>query len=166
MQIYSQEYNTYIYIPDDSTEATQINQGYDWSWDGSTITILGTRTRTTTVSDQVSYSQPQTFNNAVYFSQGADVASANDLTLGSDGNLFVITGSTQINAITLSPWTAGSIVALKFYGAVVVKHATSGGAGTGQIILTVGSDLTTTAELMLFLMCDGTRWREISRNTL
>lgn len=42
------------------------------------------------------------------------ITAANDLTLNSDGNTFVISGNTQINAITTNGWRSGSVVYLIF----------------------------------------------------
>lgn len=96
-------------------------------------------------------------------SKGTDVASANDLTLASNGNVFTITGTTQINAITTSLWQAGSQVQLLFSGAVLVKHNTAGGAGTAPILLAGSTDLTTDANTVLSLVYNGTQWEEMSR---
>ncbi len=53
-------------------------------------------------------------------SKGADVASANALTLGTDGNFFDITGTTAITSITTLG--IGSVVRLQFDGALVLTH--------------------------------------------
>jgi hypothetical protein len=95
--------------------------------------------------------------------KGVDVSSANDLTLGSDGNAFVITGTTQVNAITTTNWQAGSVINLKFSGALTVKNNTAGGAATAPILLSGGSDFTTAANDGLTLWYDGTSWNEASR---
>lgn len=57
-------------------------------------------------------------------SQGADVASANTLTLGYDGNSFVVTGTTSINYITTTGWTDGSRITLHFEGSVTLNDNT------------------------------------------
>jgi hypothetical protein len=54
------------------------------------------------------------------WSKGSDVASAAALTLGTDGNLFDITGTTTITSIaTLAP---GSVVILHFDAALTLTH--------------------------------------------
>src|SRR5574343_276698 len=83
--------------------------------------------------------------------QGADVASANDLTLGSDGNTFEITGATQINAITTTGWQNGALVTLGFSGTPTVKYNTAGGAGTAKIYLAGAADFSATANDTLTL---------------
>lgn len=99
--------------------------------------------------------------------QGADVASANDLTLGTDGNVFEITGTTQINAITTAGWTLGSYITMIFASTPTVKHNTAGGAGTAVILLAGAADFVATAGDTLTLCYSeqgGTNaWREISR---
>lgn len=95
--------------------------------------------------------------------KGADVASANDLTLGN-GNLFTITGSTQINAITTANWQAGSEIALMFASTPTVKNNTAGGAGTAVMLLAGGVDFTASANDILRLIYDGTSWVETGRS--
>ena len=99
----------------------------------------------------------------VELSKGANVASANDLTLGSDGNTFLITGTTQINAITTTNWQAGSFVLLLFGGSITVKHNTSGGAGTAKIFLSNSIDFSAVSNDVLLLFYDGTQWQEVAR---
>lgn len=98
--------------------------------------------------------------------QGGPVASANDLTLGS-GNVFEITGATQINAIVTGDWLGGAQVTLIFASNPTVKHNTAGGAGTAVILLAGAADFSATAGDTLTLVYSGisgvTAWREISR---
>lgn len=94
---------------------------------------------------------------------GANVAAANDLTLGIDGNMFHITGATQINAITVANWSAGSEVRLIFDSTPTVKHNTAGGGGTAKLILNGAADLVAAANNTLTLGYDGTSWFELGR---
>lgn len=107
------------------------------------------------------------FDGRVLETQGADVASANDLTLGSDGNCFEITGNTQINAITTSGWQNGAMITLLFTSTPTVKHNTAGGAGTAVILLAGAADFSATAgDTLTLRLCEigGTQaWREIGR---
>jgi len=97
--------------------------------------------------------------------KGADVAAANDLTLGGDGNVFHIgTGALTINAITTTGWTSGSIIILIFDDSVVVKHNTAGGGGTASMLLAGAVDFSATVSDTLMLVYDGTRWYEVSRS--
>ena len=107
------------------------------------------------------------FDGRVLEAQGADVASANDLTLGLDGNVFEITGTTQVNAITTANWTTGSLITLIFTSTPTVKHNTAGGAGTAVILLASALDFAATGGDTLTLRYSeqgGTNaWREVSR---
>lgn len=95
--------------------------------------------------------------------KGADVVAANNQTLGHDGNFFVVTGNTQINAITTQHWEAGVTVKLLFSGTPVVKHNTAGGGGTAVMKLATSADFNAAADSLLFLTYDGTVWHEITR---
>lgn len=103
----------------------------------------------------------------VLFAQGADVGSANDLTLGSDGNVFEITGAVQINAITIAGWQNGSMITMLFTSNPVVKHNTAGGAGTAVMLLAGAGDFASTAGDTITLVLSeigGTQaWREVGR---
>lgn len=106
------------------------------------------------------------FGQRVAFSAGAAVAAANDLTLGFGGNLFHITGATQINAIITSFWQAGSEITLIFDSTPTVKHNTAGGAGTAKILLAGAADFVATANDLLCLIYDGTSWFEKGRSVI
>mgnify|MGYP001577519028 CR=1 FL=1 len=110
------------------------------------------------------------FDGRILGAQGADVASANNLSLGTDGNAFEITGTTQINLISNVGWTNGSIVTLLFTSTPTVKNnqATS---GTNIVILLNGAaDFVASAgdalELMLCEIGGTQAWREIAPPTL
>jgi len=69
--------------------------------------------------------------------KGADVASANALTLGADGNYFDITGTTAITSIgTLG---VGRIVKLHFDGALTLTHHAT------DLVLPGAANITTAA---------------------
>lgn len=88
---------------------------------------------------------------------------ANDLSLGTAGNTFIISGNTTINAISTTGWIAGSHVTLIFSGTPTVKNNTAGGAGTAKIFLNGSVDLVAAANTVLGLVYDGTQWQETSR---
>lgn len=111
------------------------------------------------------------FSGRILKTQGADVASANDLTLGVDGNAFEITGTTQINAITSANWQNGAMFTLIFNASVTVKHNTAGGAGTIKLLLAGAADFSATQDDTLTLMlCENTAggqlFREIARSAI
>lgn len=85
--------------------------------------------------------------------QGANVASAATMTLGNDGNSFLITGTTGITSITIKP--AGAIVRLIFQSSLTI---TNGGN------LTLAGNLNAVTNTILVLLSDGTLWHEVSRS--
>ena len=100
--------------------------------------------------------------------QGADVASANDMTLGEDGNVFEITGTTQINRITSTGWQEGSRVTLVFNESVTVKTGQATGGAEAIIKLAGAGDFSATADDTLTLVycsttAGGIAWRECAR---
>lgn len=107
-----------------------------------------------------------TFLTATRFqtAAGVVVASANNLTLGGDGNMFHISGTTTINAITVANWQAGSEITLIFDGSLTVKNNTAGGGGTAVMKLAGAVDFAATADDELTLSYDGIIFREKSRS--
>lgn len=87
---------------------------------------------------------------------------ANNLTLGA-ANQFLVSGNTQINAITTNGWRAGSNITLIFSGTPTVKHNTAGGAGTAVLFLSGSADLVAANNTVLGLTYDGTQWQETFR---
>ena len=61
----------------------------------------------------------------IQWGKGADLASSSTLTIGSDGNVFDVTGTTNVDALSTKP--AGTIIVLRFTGAGLnlVHNATS-----------------------------------------
>lgn len=99
--------------------------------------------------------------------KGADVASAGTLTLGGDGNVFHVTGTTTINHGTTTDWQAGSVVLLKFEASVQVTHnAGSPPADTVPFLLAGGANFSATAGDTLLLYYDGGAWREVARTVI
>ena len=98
--------------------------------------------------------------------QGADVASANNLVLGA-GNVFEITGTTQINLMSNLTWQNGSQVTLLFTSTPTVKHGQTTSGTNITIRLSLGLDFVATAGNTLTLVLSeigGTQaWREVSR---
>lgn len=73
----------------------------------------------------------------VRLSKGADVASANALTLGDDGNYFNVTGTTAITSIAAKG--IGTVVKLRFAGALTLTHHAT------DLVLPGAADITTAA---------------------
>jgi len=104
-------------------------------------------------------------NSRVQGKQGANVASANDITLGA-GNLFVITGTTTVNRIAVANWQAGSEVTLTLASGITIADGVATGGGFNSIQLAGGVNLVTIAVTNLKLVYDGTDWKEVSRASL
>lgn len=113
---------------------------------------------TTTLRWQHSYAKVQ------HTGQGADVAAANNLSLGSDGNKFNITGATQINLLDRSNWLAGDEVTLLFAGTPTVKHGQTTSGNNTQILLAGAVDFVASAnDVLTLVLWSDDIWREKSR---
>jgi hypothetical protein len=102
--------------------------------------------------------------------QGVDVASANNLALGNDGNVFEITGTTQINLLSNVGWQNGSMIVLLFTTTPTVKHNQTTSGTDITIQLSGGADFAATAGDTLTLVLSeigGTQaWRELCRTVI
>jgi hypothetical protein len=97
--------------------------------------------------------------------KGADVASENDITLG-DGNVFNVTGTTQVNRILVTGWQVGSIVTLYFTSALTLKHGQTYGSSYAGITLQGAVDLVIAAgDSITICLNTSTTWKEIARST-
>lgn len=107
------------------------------------------------------------FDGRLLTAQGSDVASADEIALGADGNYFDITGAVQINHINNTGWIAGTIVVLQFDGAPTVVHNSAAPAGTEASILLAGAvNFVATAGDTLVLIYGGTTFRELARTVI
>lgn len=92
--------------------------------------------------------------------QGADVATANTMTLGTDGNYFVFTGSTTINGIVTAGWQAGSGFRARFTGTpIITNNSGAPGGGAVAILTHTGANFTPAANDIIPFIYDGTNWR-------
>jgi hypothetical protein len=105
----------------------------------------------------------QTMTGRFQTDQGADVASpaGGIMTLGTDGNVFDITGTNTINEILGTTWTLGAQIVLQFDGVLTVTHNSG---GTNDILLGNAANMTTAAGNTLSLFYNGTDWVETARN--
>jgi len=127
-----------------------------------------TGNKITTGSNGFTFNDPIVMGSArLSKKQGADVTSAKNLTLGSDGNTFEITGTTQVNLIASTGWQNGSEVTLLLASGITVKHGQTTSGSNITISLSGAADLVTAAETALTLVLSevgGTqKWREKSR---
>ena len=102
-------------------------------------------------------------NSRHQYDKGTDEASASQLTLADDGNVFDITGTTTINTISPTNWQAGSVIHLQFDGILTVTHDSG---GTNDILLGNQSNMTTATGDVLSLFFNGIDWVEISRSVI
>lgn len=100
--------------------------------------------------------------------QGVAVASANDITLGSDGNRFQISGTTTINRILNTGWQGGSTIVLHFQGSLTVTNGVASGSNFQLINLAGAANFAATANDQLVLQYDSTaaQWFEIARTVI
>ena len=95
-----------------------------------------------------------------YFIQtkGSDISSATSLTLGKDGNLFDVTGTTTIT--TIGTQGIGSIVTLQFDGALTFTHHST------NLILPGAANITTAAgDIAVMYEYASADWRCVSYTT-
>ena len=95
--------------------------------------------------------------------KGADVASANDITLGTDGSSFDITGSTNVQTISATGWTEGSVIKLFIKGSITFENDVS---GSGASILLTGGNFSGTNNDNLVLELNNSKWNQIGRNVI
>lgn len=95
--------------------------------------------------------------------QGADVVSANNLTVGTDGNAFTITGTTQINLIDTTGWQNGSVISLYFPSGLTVKNSIANSGAFHSILLASGADFVAAANATLTLALINGSWLEVGR---
>lgn len=100
--------------------------------------------------------------------QGADIASANNLSLTTGNDYFHITGNTQVNLIDNNGRVGGDRVILNFDSTPTVKH-NQAASGTYRPILLAGSaDFVASANDMLTLLYDSVedQWLEVARTVI
>lgn len=120
---------------------------------GSAITEVGINTGSSFAALQF---QGVAVTTTQSWAKGADLASASTLTLGNDGNYFVVTGTTGISAF--SSKSAGIIIALRFSGVLTLTHNAT------NLILANGQNYTTASGDVLTFISEGSgNWREITR---
>lgn len=112
--------------------------------------IASTKLNLATISEVVAMSS-KTFKQA----QGANVASATTTTLGEDGNMFKITGTTTITSVTIK--AAGTVVVLWFAGILTFTDGSN---------LVLQGNFTTAADDTITLVSDGTNWIEVCRSRI
>jgi hypothetical protein len=115
---------------------------------------------------KVQYSRAQTkILNRLATSKGADIASANNIALGGDGNVYDITGTTAVMRIDPTNVQAGTQIVLQFDSALVLHHNEGTDTATAKsFALTGAADYTTVAGDVIGFYYDGALWQEMFRN--
>lgn len=111
------------------------------------------------------------FDGRVLENQGADVASATNLTLGNDGNAFELTGTTKVDLISNVGWRDGARITLIANESVAIDHGTATSSTNITIKLAGAGDFGMTADDTLTLMlcsttAGGQAWREVARTAI
>jgi hypothetical protein len=118
----------------------------------------------------VTISPATVFGARVSEKQGASIAVANTITLGNDGNAFVLTGGGTLDAIKIARWQDGAVVTLFSGGEGTIRNNTAGGGGSVPILLKdhVNYSITTGSNITLRLSTvNGVQaWREIARTVV
>lgn len=117
------------------------------------VTLTGAQTLTNKILTSPTLSNVTTVDGAIREDRGADVASASTVTLGDDGNTFLITGTTTITTLNVKP--AGTVVRLIFNAILTLTD----GVGT----LRLNGNFLTSSEASIELVSMGSYWQEISR---
>jgi len=132
--------------------ATEFNGNIENVNIASGAAIAASKLNLSTIAQDIAMSSSQ-----ILWAKGADVASGTSIALGTDGNVFDITGTTTIQTITAKQ--AGSLVILHFDGALTLTD------DTGNLELQ-GSDITVAAEDEVMLKSDGTNWHRVASSVL
>lgn len=98
-------------------------------------------------------------------SRGTNVTAANDITLTQDGNLYNVTGNTQINRIAAGTWQEGTMLTLQFSGTPTVKHGQTAGGGFNTILLNGSADFVAASGMAIQLQLISNTWTEIPRRS-
>lgn len=134
---------------------------------GSPVTTSGTLTISFSGSAAIAPAAITLAAGRLQEKQGADVATANNVTLGTDGNYFRLTGSTQVNLLDSTGWQGGSLLTLFLVAGTTVKHNQAASAAFKPIYLSGAVDFVAAAKARLTLRYDSTdsTWYEVGRTS-
>jgi len=110
----------------------------------------------------------QTFKRFQY-KQGTDIASATNIVIPNDGNVFELTGTTKVDLISNIGFQEGATITLIANESVDIDDGTATSTTNITITLAGGADFSMTASDVLVLVltsttADGQAWREVSRS--
>ena len=94
--------------------------------------------------------------STIQLKKGSNTASATELVLGVNaGNVFHITGTTNITSIAATDSVSGRELILIFDAILTFTDGNN---------LKLAGNFVTTADDVICLICDGTNWFEVSRS--
>jgi hypothetical protein len=146
------------YAPSETNVAVLLKAEADKTTDTETVMLL--KYDGTNFIEIVSWSTAGG-SGRLFQTMGENIASAGTITL-SDANYFIITGTTQIDYMTTTGWTAGSIVYLQAASTgLVFNHNTGSVPPNTAAFFCVGeaSGIYTYAGYVYGFVYDGTYWR-------
>jgi hypothetical protein len=135
----------------------------------SGLTTATTRTKTAADTNGILLDSLYGIMGAATFQlkAGSAITAANDITVPIDGNIFAISGNTQINRLSIpASFQTGTIIYLKFSGTPTVKHNQGAGSGFFPVLLNGSADFVAAANMLIALMqLDGAAWVEVPRRS-
>ena len=123
-----------------------------------TLTANGNSTIGDAEADTATVNAITDFVSIARETTGANVASGTAITLGNDGNLFTVTGTTTVTTTVAKP--AGTRVCIIFSGTLTFTDDDTPGADKMRL----AGNFSTTANDTICMVSDGTNWFEISRS--
>lgn len=158
-EIYFRILNSRFHFIGGGSGVTELMQIGNDVANSATVSVLGTFSTSSTYSA----------GGRVNLKQGADVASvAGAIALGSDGNVFEITGTNAITLITSTGWQNGSEITLLFTSTASLTDGTANSGSDIGMELAGNVNFTGSADDSITLvLCEigGTvRWREKCRS--
>ncbi len=118
-----------------------------------------------------------TFSSSrLHFTYGTATASANNFTPPTNGNMFHVTGTTQMNLVDATGFQVGDVIGMIFDGSLTFKNNQTASGANKPVLMPGGIDFSFTADDIFFIMADGgaastqgsaiTRWLTITRLAL
>jgi len=112
-----------------------------------------------------------TLGGSIQSRQGTDIASATNIVIPSDGDVFELTGTTKVDLIASTGRQNGATVVLVANESVVIDHGTATSGSNITILLNGAGDFSMTANDTLTLcLCEttagGQAWREVARSVI
>jgi len=114
-------------------------------------------------ADPVTHRLLVTSDSQAIDTQGADIASATDLALGSDGDSFRVTGTTTISGIISTGLSDGAVIFLVFGASLTLKNNHGMGTSETVMFLKAGADESVSigdTKVFKLMTTDSKKWYE------